>query len=145
MPPYPNFWRSFAILHFHLCLVPPSGLFLSGSPPNPWTHLLSHPYKNWNTFFWLWKEKQIVICIDTIKEISIDYYKAKRKHSYLNVIPISVCPLCTFFFKLKIETLNCARGVRLCVSCSSCNKPADVCSNGLRFVYLVRDFKTLLG
>lgn len=74
MSSHSNFWRSFAILHFHLRLVPPSGLFLSGCPPNPWTHLLSLPYENWNTFYWLWNEKRNVICINTIKNSRVKHY-----------------------------------------------------------------------
>ena len=29
--------------------------------------------------------------------------------------PFLICPVCTFFVKLKIETLKCARGV-VCIS-----------------------------
>ena len=140
MSPHPNFWRFFAILHFHLRLVTPSGLFPSGCPPNPWTHLLSLPYENLNTFYLLWNEKQNVICIETMTTT-----KLNPNTLTLILYPFLICPVCTFFLKLKIGNLNCARGIYLCMSGSFCNKPTTACSSGRRFAYLVKNFKTLFG
>ena len=43
-PPHPTSWRSILILSSHLRLGLPSGLFPSGSPPKPCTHLSPPPY-----------------------------------------------------------------------------------------------------
>jgi hypothetical protein len=65
----PIFEDPLQYLHFHLRLVPPSSLFLSDCPPDPWTHLLSLTYENWDTFYLLWDEKQNVICSETMNKI----------------------------------------------------------------------------
>ena len=44
IPLHPTSWRSILILSSHLHLGTPSGLFPSGFPTKPCTHLSSHPF-----------------------------------------------------------------------------------------------------